>query len=243
MRERKERTTDDRGRRRLELLEDGWQRAGDSPCLALALFASWRENRISAGSSVRNKANPQRDRGSGIRDQQPCTRSSPPDPCTFVRNKASCPKRGPEAVSRLRIADWIPSCGRTPALWPAETEMCKTNPIWLIGRGPGMSNAQNEPNCPEPIVQNEANLAPGVQEWARTDRIGTASRGRLCKTKPISRAESGVRGPRWAGMGRPHARRLGKGVFCFRRDQPSSILRGGTGMVGTAHPTGVLSEG
>jgi hypothetical protein len=39
--------------------------------------------------SMQNKANCQRDRGSGIRGQRPNTRFPPPDPRTFVRNKAN----------------------------------------------------------------------------------------------------------------------------------------------------------
>jgi hypothetical protein len=37
-------------------------------------------------------------------------------PWAFVRNEANCPKRGTEAVSRLRIADWGQTWGATPAL-------------------------------------------------------------------------------------------------------------------------------
>ena len=43
------------------------------------------------------------------------------------------------------------------------------------------------------IVQNKANLAPGVRKWARSGRLGAPGRARLCETKPIPG------GARWAG--------------------------------------------
>jgi hypothetical protein len=106
--------------------------------------------------------------------------------------------------------------------------MCKTNPVWLVGRGPRGTNVQNEPNLPPatlglagPIVQNKANSrrcrmgrGPGdggrgvkcakrSQFRAAPGRRGLGDEGRggqSCKTKPIWPPVSG-NGRAPAGMG------------------------------------------
>ncbi len=80
-------------------------------------------------------------------------------PAAFGLRRAKCAKRtqfgaarlasGGEScktnpIPRLRIADWIQTCGGTPALRPAEGKTRKTKPISATPRGTGIL----------PVVQN-----------------------------------------------------------------------------------------
>jgi hypothetical protein len=91
-----------------------------------------------------------------------------------ARNEPNCPKRGTEAVSRLRIADWGQTCGRS----------CETKPIPAApgGAGPRGRGAivQNKPNFRR--RKNEVNCCCG--KWLR--EFGTTCRS--CKTNPIARS-------------------------------------------------------
>ncbi len=135
-----------------------------------------------------------------------------------MQNEPNCPKRGAEAVSRLRIADW----GKTRRLRPSLGQLCETNPILPAGGGAAAWNvgqmcktnpiSGGRPRPQQRIVQNEPNSA----------RPGTAN----VQNEPNFPAAPGGTGPRPPlqepiMQNKPNFRRSTKtrGADCAKRTQ------------------------
>jgi hypothetical protein len=78
--------------------------------------------------------------------------------------------------------------------------MCETNPIWLVGRGPGEPDVRNEANWPRRFKFEVVSIKPGQD-------------GRACKTKPIWPA------PREPAGG-PRGREQSRGAHRLRQTNP-----------------------
>ncbi len=101
------------------------------------------------------------------------------------QNKANCPKRGTEAVSRLRISDCglrIADCGLSTDLWHGD-RLCKTNPISPVGHGRGWSQSceTNPISAAAAVEKPHYSSIPSFQHSSPH----TWDEGQMRKTNPI----------------------------------------------------------
>jgi hypothetical protein len=128
---------------------------------------------------VRNKANLPRLGRRRCRLPGPCSLAALG---TSAPNKPNCPEASGEA-SILQESSYDELDAQKASA--KQSQFRRAGPL-----GPDVQTKPIRPRPAEPslgpIIQNEPNLAPGVQKWARRQAPGASAEGRLCKTNPIS---------------------------------------------------------